>query len=124
MTRINSFENLECWRKSRELNFKIYKLTESKSNFISLQRQVRRSVISISSNIAEGYERNSHKEFRRFLRIAKGSAGELRSQLYLMNDLNIIDGDEFNQVKKEVLEISKMLGGLIKYLERKINNKT
>ena len=83
-----------------------------------LARQIRRASVSISSNIAEGFERNTDKEFIHFLYIAKGSAGEVRSQLYLACDLGYLSQEILDNLLTEVTEISKLLGGFIKYLEK------
>ncbi|WP_010134400.1 four helix bundle protein, partial [Ochrovirga pacifica] len=120
MSTFSSFEDIEAWQKARELNKLIYQIT-SKTNFskdFDLVRQIRRASISVSSNIAEGFERQSNKEFSRFLFIAKGSIGEVRSQMYLALDIGYIDETDFNKIKKSVLEISRMLSGLIKYLNK------
>ena len=120
MSTFSSFEDIEAWQKARELNKLIYQIT-SKNNFskdFDLVRQIRRASISVSSNIAEGFERQSNKEFSRFLFIAKGSVGEVRSQIYLALDIGYIDEVDFDKIKKSVLEISRMLSGLIKYLNK------
>ncbi|RUA07194.1 MAG: four helix bundle protein, partial [Flavobacteriia bacterium] len=83
-----------------------------------LKRQIRRASISISSNIAEGFERNTDKEFIQFLYYAKGSAGEVRSQLFLALDLNYLEQSEFDQLNNGITNISKMISGLIKYLDK------
>ena len=119
MAKFNSFEEIIAWQKARELNIKIYSLTNKNEPFkkdFGLRDQIRRSSISISSNIAEGFERQTTKEFIRFLYIAKASAGELRSQLYLASDLKYITSEGFEKLKLKVNEISKLISGLIKYL--------
>jgi len=120
MGKFNSFEEINSWQRARILNKKIYLITESetfKKDF-DLARQIRRCSVSISSNIAEGFERNTDKEFSHFLFIAKGSAGEVRSQLYLALDLNYITQDVFDDLLIEITEISKLLSGFIKYLNK------
>ena len=119
MGKFNSFEEINSWQKSRIFNKKIYLATEN-SNFkkdFDFVRQIRRASLSISSNIAEGFERNTDKEFIYFLYVAKASAGEVRSQLYLAFDLEYIIKEEFEMLLNSVTEISKLLSGFIKYLE-------
>ena len=119
MAKFNSFEEIISWQKARELNSDIYSITNDKESFsrdFGLRDQIRRSSISISSNIAEGFERETTKEFIRFLYIAKASAGEFRSQLYLAFDLKYITNNEFEKLKLKVNEVSKLISGLIKYL--------
>ena len=119
MGKFNSFEEINSWQKSRIFNKKIYLATEN-SNFkkdFDFVRQIRRASLSISSNIAEGFERNTDKEFVYFLYVAKASAGEVRSQLYLAFDLEYIIKEEFEMLLNLVTEISKLLSGFIKYLE-------
>lgn len=88
-----------------------------------MQQQIRRATISISSNIAEGFERNTDKEFIQFLYIAKGSAGEVRSQLYIALDLKFISEIQFKELSNEIVEISKLISGLIKYLHQSNTSK-
>ena len=118
MAKFNSFEEIIAWQKARELNVKIYTITYQNefSKDYGLRDQLRRSIISASSNIAEGFERETSKEFKRFLYIAKASIGEVRSQLYLSADLNYISKDKFEELYVDAIDISKMLSGLIKYL--------
>jgi four helix bundle protein len=117
MATIKRFEDLEVWKLSRNLATKIYKLSERLGNDYGLQNQIRKAVISISSNIAEGFERDGKKEFIQFLFIAKGSAGELRSQMYILLDLNYISQDDFKEIITELETISKMIKGFISYLK-------
>ena len=121
MSKFRSFEEINSWQKSRIFNKKIYLVTEN-SNFkkdFDFVRQIRRASLSISSNIAEGFERNTDKEFVYFLYVAKASAGEVRSQLYLAFDLEYIIKEEFEILLNSVTEISKLLSGFIKYLSQK-----
>jgi four helix bundle protein len=118
MGKFNSFEEINSWQKSRLFNKRIYEITENfdfKKDF-DLVRQIRRASISISSNIAEGFERNTDKEFIYFLYVSKASAGEVRSQLYLALDLNYISQNEFDELYLNITDISKLLSGFIKYL--------
>lgn len=114
-----SFEELKSWQLSRNFVSKIYKVTNQTTfKDIDLQRQLRRAAISVVSNIAEGFERNTDKEFIHFLYIAKGSSGEIRSQLYVALDLTFISKSQFDELSNDVIEISKLLSGLIKYLQK------
>ena len=120
MAAITKFEEILAWQKARELNKIIYNESNSQ-NFnkdYALKDQIRKATISIMSNIAEGFERKSSKEFTYFLNVAKGSSGELRSQLYICLDLNYITQDTFNQCQTLVSEISSMLSGFMNYLDK------
>ncbi len=100
MASIKRFEDIESWQLARKLTQEIY--TISKQNGFEkdfgLQNQTRRASVSILSNIAEGFERNGNKEFLQFLSVAKGSAGEVRAQLYVALDQNYIDRQTFNSL--------------------------
>lgn len=122
MGKFSSFEEIKSWQRARSLNKKIYLITETDSfkKDFDLARQIRRCSVSISSNIAEGFERNTDKEFIHFLFIAKGSAGEFRSQLYLAFDLGYISQEAFNELLLEISEISKLLSDFIKYLSKQV----
>ena len=120
MGKFNSFEEILSWQKARALNAEIYKITKLNKSFngdYSLKDQIRRASVSITSNIAEGFERQTTKEFIRFLYIAKASAGEVRSQLYVAFDVDYITKNEFEELKKKVNEVSKLISGLLKYLQ-------
>ncbi len=106
-----SFEDLVVWQRGRELAVDVYVLFKHSKDF-AYKDQMIRSSLSIPSNIAEGSERNSPKDFARFLHYAKGSCGELRTQLYLCERLEIIESETARKLRKEGTEISAMLQGL------------
>ena len=114
-----SFEELPVWQKSRELVNYVYKLTrrDAFSRDFSLVDQIRRASASVMSNIAEGFERGSNTEFIQFLFIAKGSAGETRTQLYIARDQGYITEDEFRQGEVLCRDVSGQLSGFIDYLK-------
>jgi len=121
MAGVKSFEDLEVWKASRKLCKEIYIITnhDKFSKDYSFKDQVRRSAISVLSNISEGFERTADNQFSYFLTIAKGSAGELRSQLYIAFDLGYIKEDEFKSLFELVSSISKMLYGLNNYIKER-----
>jgi four helix bundle protein len=120
MAKIIRFEEIESWRKSRELTKSIYRITlkQSFSRDFGLRDQIRRAAVSVLSNIAEGFERDGDKEFIQFLSLAKGSCGEVRAQLCVALDQEYIDNDEFAALSNSAVEISRMISGLIKYLKQ------
>src|SRR5919197_1217718 len=92
------FEDITSWQKGRELGRQVYRFTREKcGRDYPFVNQIRAAVVSIMSNIAEGFERDGTKEFHQFLSIAKGSAGEVRSQLYIALDQDYIDEAEFDR---------------------------
>ncbi len=109
----SSFENLDVWKRSCQLSVRIYNLMKDSKEY-SLKDQIFRSSISIPSNIAEGAERDSKKEFIRFLHISKGSAAELRTQIYIACRLKLINENDAMDIVNELKAISKMLHSLIK----------
>ena len=114
-----SFEDLEVWKRARQLAVEIYQLCKDWRDF-SLKDQMQRPAVSIASNIAEGHERRGN-DFARFLRIAKGSAAELRTQIYIARKVNLIEAKQFSELIDETKQISKMLAGLHKSLENPSN---
>lgn len=120
MAAIERFEDIEAWKRAREVTRKIYELSsagEFHTDF-SLKDQMRRSSVSIMSNIAEGFERDGNKEFVNFLSIAKGSCGEARSQLYVALDQNYITQPQFDWTYNHLNETGRMIGGLMGYLNQ------
>ncbi len=118
MAKGNRFENLEVWKSARDLSNRIYDLTDSVafSRDFGLKDQIRRAVVSVLSNIAEGSERGTDADFRHFLFIAKGSAGEVRSQLYIALDRQYISEEDFQSAQSLCEQISRQLSHFISYL--------
>ncbi|MFQ5602646.1 MAG: four helix bundle protein [bacterium] len=118
MATFKSFEEIECWQKARKLTREIYALTnrEAFSKDFGLLDQIRRASVSIMSNIAEGFERNGNREFLQFLAMAKGSTGEVKTQLYVALDQNYINKKTFEHLFALTSEIGSMIGGLMGYL--------
>ena len=110
-----SFEELEIWKLSFRLALEVCREFESSRHF-ALKDQIQRSCISIPSNIAEGSESDSRLDFIRFLRIAKGSAAELRTQLHIARGLDLVAEDSFLRFTTETKEIAAMTQGLIRSL--------
>ncbi len=113
--KIDKFEDILVWQKGRDLAKINYRAFSSCQDY-SFKNQILRATISISNNIAEGFERKGDKEFRRFLYIAKGSAGEVRSMVYIAHELGYINNKDARIIYSKSLEISKMLSGFIKKL--------
>ncbi len=118
---MNKFKELIVWKKAIELSTNIYKITENypKSELFGMISQIRRSCVSISSNIAEGAGRGTVNEFNHFLNISMGSSCELDSLLNISLNLKYIDEEKFNKITEEINEVQKMIRGLQKSLNRK-----
>ncbi len=118
MAKIEKFEDIKSWQLARTATGKIYALTKvgEFSRDFALRDQIRRSTVSIMSNIAEGFEREGNREFVNFLTIAKASCAETRSQLYVAFDQDYLTQEQFDEIYKELSEIGSLLGGFIKYL--------
>ena len=116
---MKSAEDLEVFRKAHQLALKIYMLTGKfpDSEKFGLVSQMRRAASSINSNLMEGSHRNNSGEYRQFAGVSRGSIGELKYQVLLSKDLGFLDVNDYNTLKDELDEISRMLAGLIKALE-------
>lgn len=119
---MSSYKDLLVWQKCFELTIELYKLTSTfpSSEMYGLVSQMRRAVISILSNIAEGHTRGTTKEFLQFVVIAHSSAAELESQLLVARKLGFGNADQHDRVQKQLGEVSKMLYGIRTSLKRKI----
>lgn len=109
------FEDIQVWQRSREFNLSLYQAFLGCKDY-SFKDQILRASVSIMNNIAEGFERGSNPDFKKFLYIAKGSAGEVRSMIYLAQGLNYISLPKSTELRNASLELAKMLSGLIKVL--------
>lgn len=115
---ITRVEDIDAWKEARCLASSIYKLTQEGAwaKDFGLRDQIRRASVSIASNIAEGYARDSELEFCRFLAIARGSANEVKTQLYIASDLGYLDQDTFEAAYGRLDRICGMITNFIRYL--------
>ncbi|MEO2064129.1 MAG: four helix bundle protein [Christiangramia sp.] len=113
---MHNFQNLVIWQKAMDVTEKVYKITSDfpSGEKFGLTNQIRRSAVSIASNIAEGAGRNSDKEFRNFLGIANGSLNELYTQLILSSKLKLVSEENIKPILNDLMEIQKMNYTLIK----------
>jgi four helix bundle protein len=118
VARVERFEDLDAWRLARELTREVYRVTRTEpfARDFGLRDQICRSSVSVMSNVAEGFERDGDKEFLNFLSIAKGSAGETRSLLYVALDQEYISETEFGLIYGKAVENSRVISGLSTYL--------
>lgn len=124
--RIQRFQDLQIWRSSINIVKEIYTLTDSGkfSRDFGFRDQIRRASVSISSNIVEGFEKNSNNEFIRFLKIAKGSTGEVKNQIIVAFEIGYLTKKEHDNVYAQLEILAKQTASLISYLEktRKLTN--
>ena len=119
MPTITRFEDIQAWQTARALTRLIYKIT-SQGEFnkdLGLRDQIRRAAVSILSNIAEGFESTSQRQFIRYLGLAKASAGEFRAQLYVAIDIHYIDQSQYTALYELADKCSRQIANFIKYLE-------
>ncbi len=110
-----SFEDIGVWQKAKQVSLNLYKIFGQSTDY-GFRDQILRASVSVMNNIAEGFERQSRVEFRRFLYIAKGSAGEVRSMLVLAHELNRMSEKDSIENIALCSEVSRMISGLIKTL--------
>lgn len=120
MSSIRRFEDVLGWQRARELAREIYRASESGAfaKDFTLRDQIRRASVSVLSNIAEGFERGSDREFAQFLNIAKGSVGEVRCQLYVALDQGYLPEAQFKELTERLAEVGRLLSGLITYPQK------
>lgn len=123
--KVERFEDLIAWQKARQLASDIYRITshgEFAKDF-GLRDQIRRAAVSVMSNIAEGFDRGSRSEFHQFLVIAKASCAEVRSQLYVAQDVGYSNQENFNTANSNTSELSRIIGGLRAAVQRQRDQK-
>ena len=118
MATLKRFEDIEAWKKARELSRDVYRRSKvgAFARDFGLRDQIRRAVVSVMSNIAEGFERGGTAEFVQFLAVAKGSAGEVESQLYVALDQEYISEAQFYSLKQTAVSTKRLIAGLMSYL--------
>lgn len=114
--KIKSFTDLRAWQKGHNLVLEIYKITAQfpKEEQFGLTSQLRRAAVSFTSNIAEGFSRNSYKEKAQFYSMALGSLTELQNQLLVARDLDYLTKEKFNRIANDTIIVNKITNGLIK----------
>ncbi len=114
MASVSRFEDLIAWQRAKAFSVAVYGFTKQYpfSRDAALCSQIRRAAVSIMSNLAEGFEHTSHAEFLRFVNIAKASAAEVRSQIYLAHEIGYLDATTFQTSLQQIHELGRIIGGL------------
>ncbi len=120
MGKLERFEEMEMWKSARALVVKVYSISHAPmfAHDYALRDQIRRASVSIVSNIAEGFESQSNPSFCRFLASARGSAAEVRAQLYLASDLGYVSDPDFSILLAQTVSISRQITGFMNYLKK------
>jgi four helix bundle protein len=120
MKKISTFEDLKVWQDASDLAVEVYNLcsTGKIAKDYGLKDQIQRASISISNNISEGYEYENNKDFIKFLRYAKGSAGEVRSMFNILFKAHLIDEETYHHFFNELIGLSKQIRGFMGYLRK------
>ncbi|HYI77506.1 MAG TPA: four helix bundle protein [Chryseolinea sp.] len=126
MAGILRFEDMEIWKEAVKIGVEIYKLTsrDKLEKDFSSKDQLSRAAISISNNIAEGFEYNNNKMFLKFLSYAKASAGELRSNLFVLKEAQLVSEADNDKLRESLVSVSKNISGFMKYLKDFESKKT
>lgn len=122
--KIKSFKDLDAWKEGHVLVLTIYKETKDfpREESFGLTSQIRRAVVSVTSNIAEGFSRFSYKEKLNFYSMALGSLTEVQSQILVARDVGYIKNEVYNDIDKQILKVSKIINGLIKKSKSIVHN--
>lgn len=115
---MDALKNLDVWKRACRLSVDLYKLTDDCKEY-NFKDQITRAGLSVASNIAEGYERDNLPARLQYLIIAKGSCGEVWTQLMIGRSAGFVEPDNCKCLEREIIEVSNMLWGLIKYYKKK-----
>lgn len=120
LTKIESFTDLNAWKEGHKLVLEVYRVTKNfpKEEMFGLTNQMRRCAVSITSNIAEGFSRNTSKDKAQFYAISLGSVTELQNQLLVARDVGYLEKEEFNKIASQTIVVHKLVNGLIKNSDR------
>lgn len=118
--KITSFTDLNAWKEGHKLVLEVYRVTKNfpKEEMFGLTNQMRRCAVSITSNIAEGFSRNTSKDKAQFYAISLGSVTELQNQLLVARDVGYLEKEEFNKIASQTIVVHKLVNGLIKSSDR------
>ena len=123
---MRNYRDLQVWSKSYELSLELYRLSRSfpREEIYGITSQLRRAAVSIGANLAEGCGRRTNAEMGRFVRIAMGSASELDHHLLLCKDLGFLREEDYKRTARSLIEVRKMLGGLLDSIESELEFKS
>ena len=124
--RIERFEDIEAWKEARKLVNMIYGISDKQkfSRDFGLKNQIRSASVSVMSNIAEGFDRGTNKEFIQFLIVGRASASEVKSQLYVALDRKYITSDRFHEIYDQISKLISLIDGFVRYLKTNLKHKT
>ena len=122
--KIKNFTDLDAWKEGHTLVLDIYRITKKfpREEIFGIISQMRRCAVSITSNIAEGFSRQSYKEKIQFYSISQGSVTELQNQLLISKDVGYINEDEFQKISEQAIKVHKIINGLIRHSKTIILN--
>jgi len=124
--RIERFEDIEAWKEARKLANMIYDISDKErfSQDFGLKNQIRNASVSVMSNIVEGFDRGTNREFIQFLIVGRASASEVKSQLYVALDRKYVTSDKFHEIYDQISKIISLIDGFIRYLRTNLKHKT
>jgi four helix bundle protein len=124
--RIEQFEDIEAWKEARKLVNMIYDISDKEefSRDFGLKNQIRNASVSVMSNVAEGFDRGTNREFIQFLIVGRASASEAKSQLYVALDRKYVTSDKFHEIYDQISKVVSLIDGFVRYLKTNLKHKT